>query len=132
VPDVTPCCPAGPNSAGPGATLTWRGPVNPAQGQLVLEGLPPSAPVIYVYGQARQQLPYGNGSLCVGPSAFILARSRADANGVATLRVAQGEVEDARWLLSGLLTDVDFQAIYGDAGALGLANTSNALDVVFE
>jgi hypothetical protein len=131
--DVTAYCPGPPNSVGAGAVLTWRGPADPAQAQLVVEGLPPGSPLVYVYGQSRQQTPFGAGRLCVGPVAFVLARRAADAAGVSILRIVpEGEQEDVRWLVSGLLTGANFQVLYRDAGIPGGASTSSALEVVFE
>jgi len=131
---VTAYCPPTPNSVGPGAQLAWRGPADPAQAQLIVSGLPAGAIALYVYSPAQQQIPFGNGSLCVGPPAFNLARRAADAFGRSTLQIAlEGEREDVRWLLSGLLPSANFQVLYRDAASAGAKmNSSGALAVVFE
>jgi len=129
---VTPYCPPAPNSVGPGAVLTWRGPSDPAQAQLIVAGMPAHAPLMYVYGYAQQQTPFGSGQLCVGPPTFILGRSAADAAGSASLQIAvEGEQEDVRWLTSGLLSGAYFQVLYRDAAGATM-NTSGALDVLFD
>ena len=129
---VTPYCPPTPNSVGPGAELIWRGPSDPAHAQLLASGLPAHAPLMYVYGTFKSQTPFGSGQLCVGPPAFILARSAADAAGKASLHIAdEGETEDVRWLVSGLLGGANFQVLYRDSAGATM-NTSGALEVVFE
>lgn len=132
--DVTPYCPASPNSVGPGAVLDWLGPATPQQGLLSVTGLPAQAPLVFVYGQAQQQVPFGDGSLCVAPVSFILARAFADDQGHAVLDILEeGEPEDVRWMLSGLLASANFQVLYRDAGSPGAGfNASSALAVVFE
>jgi len=94
--------------------------------------MPAHAPLMYVYGTLQQQTPFGSGQLCVGPPAYILGRSAADAAGRASLQIAvEGEQEDVRWLTSGLLSGAYFQVVYRDAAG-GTLNTSGALEVVFE
>ena len=128
---VTPYCPPTPNSVGPGATLIWRGPADPGHAQLLVAGVPAHSPLMYVYGTSQVQTPFGSGLLCVQPG-FILARSAADASGHASLQIAaEGEQEDVRWLVSGLLSGANFQVVYRDAAGATM-NTTGALAVEFE
>lgn len=61
-------CPSGPNSSGQNATIAMRGSTRVADGTLVLDiqGGPPQAPGLVVYGAAGSAQPIGNGTLCVG------------------------------------------------------------------
>ena len=58
--------------------------------------------------------------------------AQQDDSACGACHVPEGEQEDVRWLVSGLLTGASFQVLYRDAGIPGGASTSSALEVVFE
>jgi hypothetical protein len=127
-------CLTSPNSVGPGAIIHWTGPVTLRDGALVVDGLPPHASVLFAYGLAQQQTPFGNGYSCIGGSNWILARKLAKADGTVVLDIArEGEAEDLDWIqYLGLDRTWNFQCWYRDLGSGGLqTNLSDALHVQF-
>ena len=136
--DASKICDGAPNSAGPGATLRWAGAFQPSEGELRVDGLPPNVLGMTLYSYGATNLPFGNGTLCVGEPQWILARTRSDAAGQVRLDIAgQGEIEDVRWLdfawrTYGLDTWF-FQYWYRDgAGGGAQHNLSDAIRVTFE
>lgn len=136
--DASKICDGAPNSAGPGATLRWSGEFRPDAGELRVAGLPPNVLGMTLYSYGPNNLPFGNGVLCVGEPQWILARSRSDAAGQVHLDIAeQGENEDVRWLefawRSYGLDTWYFQYWYRDgAGGGAQHNLSDAIRVTFE
>jgi hypothetical protein len=62
-------CESSPNSTGGAARIEWWGVTSVSSNKLTLAavGGPPSAACIFLVGGTQQSLPYGNGTLCVGP-----------------------------------------------------------------
>jgi hypothetical protein len=128
-------CTGEPNSVGPGASIRWAGPYDPDGGHLMVEGCPPGAFGTFLYGIGAQDVPFGDGRLCVGYPAYILARARTDAQGRASLDIsADGETEDLRWLEYAHDMTWYFQFGYRDLNGPGGTgfNLTDALEVVFE
>ena len=136
--DASKICDGAPNSVGPGATLRWSGSFQPGEGELRVDGLPPHAMGMVLYSYNADNLPFGNGTLCVGAPPWIMARVRSDAAGQVRLDIsAQGEDEDVRWIEFAWRTyGYDtwyFQHWYRDGAAGGAQhNLSDAIRVSFE
>jgi hypothetical protein len=132
--DATVVCPTTPNSVGPGATLTWVGPFDPAFGQIVVDGAKPDAGGIVVYGYQAPATPFGDGQLCSGPVTWNLARKRTDATGRMVLDVAnEGDADDLLWLTWPGNTEFVFQYMYRDgAGGPAGFNLTDAVLVRWE
>jgi hypothetical protein len=79
-PAPTTYCVAAINSTGVGATMFSSGGGSVSDNNLVLgtTGLPPFANGLYFYGPSQQQVPNGNGFLCVGGSLLRLPVVTAD------------------------------------------------------
>lgn len=68
-PQMTRGCTTTPNSTGAPARIDWWGVTSVSSNKLglsVSDG-PPSAACLFLVGGTQQSLPYGNGTLCVGP-----------------------------------------------------------------
>lgn len=68
-PTPTSFCVAAPNSAFPnGAKQGWAGSTSVSTNNFWLQAyfLPPNMPGLFLYSAGQQQVPFGNGSLCVG------------------------------------------------------------------
>jgi hypothetical protein len=67
-------CQTAPNSVGDGARISSAGSVSLSQNDfhLAAEGLPPGKLGKFFYGPSSLQLPFGNGTLCVGGTVFRL------------------------------------------------------------
>jgi hypothetical protein len=74
-PQMQRVCASTPNSTGLSARLGWSGVTSVSSNGLVLraEDGPPLAACIFLVGGTQQSLPYGNGTLCVGPPLDRLA-----------------------------------------------------------
>jgi hypothetical protein len=136
--DASKICDGAPNSVGPGATMRWAGPFQPTQGELRVDGLPAGTMGMFLYSYSRANMPFGDGTLCIGIPVWVLARKASDASGQVRLDIAQeGEDEDVRWLdfawrAYGLETWL-FQYWYRDRAAGGAGNNlSDAIRVSFE
>jgi hypothetical protein len=132
---VAPRCPApvsycatSPNSVGSGAIISSTGSASVAAAELNLLALhaPHGVPGFFFYGTQEAQLPFGNGTRCVGGSLTRLPVVVSDEHGFASIpfdaasaAITPGETRD-------------FQFGYRDAAAGGaLFNASDALSVVF-
>lgn len=76
-------CTGAPNSVGLGALIGWAGSLSIADDNFVLTatGLPPNTAGLFLYGPDQQQVPFGNGYLCVAPgSAGLFRIGAAQAN----------------------------------------------------
>jgi hypothetical protein len=128
-------CATSPNSVGAGATIHWSGPVTVQQGRLTVDGLPPLASTLFVYGLGQQQVPFGNGLSCVPGAQWILARKTADSRSTCTLDLlAEGDQDDLRFIQYGFVAPqaLSFQCLYRDAAAGGAKfNSTDALLVQF-
>jgi len=128
-------CSGEPNSVGPGASIRWAGPYDPDGGRLLVEGCPPGELGVFLYSLAAQDVPFGDGRLCVGPPAWALARTTTDAQGRAALDIwNEGEREDVRWIEYHHDLTWYFQLGYRDPGGPGGTgfNLSDALEVTFD
>lgn len=79
-------CALSPNSTGPGASMAWSGSVSVGTNDLDLKviGAAASVPGLFFLGNAQVQLPFGDGSLCVGGNTRRLPVVTTDAFGDAT------------------------------------------------
>lgn len=68
-PQMLRSCESTPNSTGNAARIDWWGVTSVSSNKLVLtaENGPPLAACLFLVGGTQQSLPYGNGTLCVGP-----------------------------------------------------------------
>lgn len=68
-------CQSTPNSSGAAARIGWWGVTSISSNELVLSAQdgPPLAACLFLVGGTQQSLPYGNGTLCVGPPIDRLA-----------------------------------------------------------
>lgn len=83
---TTPACPPTPNSVSAlGAELNVTGSPSIAAQSLRIDAFsgPPSAPILFFYGDAQIQVPYGQGTICVGGNLQRLAIRFFDPLGVA-------------------------------------------------
>ncbi len=121
-------CIAAPNSVGPGAIMDWYGSVDVAQNDfhLLVSGAPSGQFGLFFYGPGQQQVPLGDGFLCVGGSLKRL--------GVVTTDIF-GQATDQLDLPASGLQNGDqrsFQFWYRDvAGGPAGNNLSDGLDVTF-
>ncbi|MCP3914876.1 MAG: DNRLRE domain-containing protein [bacterium] len=122
-------CPAATNSTGQRAELAHEGSVSLAANDLTLvatKAVPHQAGVFF-FGDSRDALPLGNGTLCVGgPLQRILPATQLDANGAASVELDLGALPfDAN-------TTWNFQFWFRDppAGGAG-SDTSNGLEIRF-
>lgn len=125
-------CTTAPNSVGAGAVMSWSGATYLSQNNFVLRctGLRPGANGFFLAGQIAQQVPFCNGTSCVGGSAFAFPMQAANFLGSLYLPL------DATTLPAGMFiqpgTTWYFQAIYRDNRAGGaLCNASDALTTVW-
>ncbi len=67
-------CVSSPNSTGQSATISWSGSTAISAGNfnLLAHAVPPSSIGLFFYGFATQQIPFGNGTLCIQPPIFRL------------------------------------------------------------
>jgi hypothetical protein len=74
-PQMQSVCESTPNSTGLAARIDWMGVTSVSSNELALiaEDGPPLAACIFLVGGTQQSLPYGNGTLCVGPPIDRLA-----------------------------------------------------------
>lgn len=126
-------CVAAPNSAGPGALLTNTGTTSIAANAFGLscEGAVPDSPGLFFYGPIEDQLPFGNGFLCIAGGAFRLTPIATDGfgHGETSVDFTDPPHVDGT-ILSG--STWKFQFWYRDAAAGGSKfNLSNGLSAEF-
>jgi hypothetical protein len=128
-------CSTSPNSAGGGALIGSNGHVSLAANnfELSISGLPPETLGSIHYGPQRLQVPFGNGTLCVGAGAtglFRLPVFRADTSGNATTLLDFTNLPLAGQIVPG--STWYFQAWYRDPDAGGANfNLSDGLRATF-
>lgn len=114
-------CESAPNSTGIPARIEWWGVTSVSSNKLTLAavGGPPSAACIFLVGGTQQSLPYGNGTLCVGPPIDRLSDPLfLDAEGSRVLAVDLTQGPLAGGLLAVQPGDTrTFQVWYRDPGA---------------
>ena len=124
-------CTSSPNSAGAGALIDWSGSTSIAanDGFLHASDLPVPTAGIFLFGSMRDQVPFGNGVLCVGGTLKRLDPVQSDAGGRVSFHL------DHSSLPPGTIVPGDtryFQLWYRDVPAGGAGfNTSDALEVFF-
>lgn len=114
-------CESSPNSTGSAARIEWWGVTSVSSNKLTLAavGGPPSAACIFLVGGTQQSLPYGNGTLCVGPPIDRLTEPLfLDASGSRSLAVdlTQGPLASGPLAVQPGDTRT-FQVWYRDPGA---------------
>ena len=130
-------CVSSANSAGAGAQIAATGSLSLSSNSfgLAVTGGVPGQSGMFFYGPVQQQVPFGDGTLCVGPGALGIARLlplvTMDGNGD-THRV----VDFAAPTLAGMQITAgstwNFQFWYADPAAGGSGfNTSDALSATF-
>jgi hypothetical protein len=132
------CSPAAPNSFDPqGARLSANGCDSIAENNLGLsaQGVPPGTLGVFFYGSTKAQVPFGNGTICIGGAVNrILPTVLADSNGSASLALdlSQPPFQGGG---SGTVTPGstwNFQLWYRDpAGFPSTFNFSDALEITF-
>jgi hypothetical protein len=131
--EVAPYCEFAPNSAGKGAALGIAGTVSVSSNDLVLVArrLPPGRSGSFVFGDLSRNVPFGNGTLCVGGTLHQLGPVRPDALGNASYRVDfASPVPPVDLLQPG--TTWYFQYTYRDPAGRGAKyNASTALAIQF-
>ena len=130
-PDPANYCVAASNSVGPGAVMSWSGSqdVGDDDFTLLATGSVPNQFGIFFYGPSTQQLPLGNGFLCISGSLFRLRPTRADAGGAATY-----DLDFANLPVGGDISNGDtwnFQWWYRDPSVGARFNLSDGLEVTF-
>lgn len=137
--DFDPPCPApttycvgAPNSVGAGASISSAGSprISDHDFGVVVSGCSPNAPGFFFFGTAQQQLPWGDGFLCVDGQLFrLLPAVFADSQGTAG-RPIDFTVGSATVITAG--STWNFQYKYRDivAGGTGF-NSSNGLAATF-
>jgi hypothetical protein len=137
--DFDPPCPAptmycvgAPNSVGPGASIGSRGSarISDANFTLLARGIRRGAPGSFFFGPHQQQVPWGDGFLCIGGQLRRLGPTVfADTQGIVALPV------DFASSAASVITPGStwgFQMVYRDALAGGVGfNTTNALWATF-
>ena len=132
--DVNSYCVAGVNSTGRQALISWQGPVNPFEGSLHVQGLPPHRPGLMVYGMRdHHEPPFGNGFLCTYPIGLLASKQSSAAGTLEVNILLEGGPKHVRMMTSGLIPDpfLSFQYLYRDPVG-GAFNASDAIAVVFE
>ena len=130
-------CEGAANSAGPGATLSASGSTSIAQNDLVLtsNGGVPNQFGLFFYGPTLQQIPFGDGFLCVGAPLFRL-RPPLQADGFGETVRALDYTQPPMNAGAGMVTVGsvwNFQHWYRDPMGQGGSgfNTSDALSITF-
>ncbi len=121
-------CPANPNSVGAAATLFAIGSASASAGDLTLEADPvPDQMGVFLHGPDRQQLPFGNGYLCVQAA---IVRGKPVQASDHTLSYTFDNSDAAHSLLGFVGTTRYFQGWFRDPAAGGAAfNTSGAVAI---
>jgi len=125
-------CVAAPNSVGPGALIASTGTprISDHSFGLVVTGCAPNSPGFFFFGPQQQQIPWGNGFLCIDGSLLRLLRAVfANAQGVA-VRPIDFTTGNGLSITPG--STWNFQYKYRDIvpGGTGF-NASNALSATF-
>jgi hypothetical protein len=124
-------CVTSPNSVGPGASISAEGSKSVHANNLVLNaGAVPNTPGLYFFGPSSTQLPFGNGTLCVGGPLLRLAGHVAVNNTLTHTLDVQQPTSGTAPILPG--STHRFQAWYRDPAAGGAGfNLSDGLEVTF-
>ena len=129
-------CISAPNSAGAGATIGYTGTTSLSANEFVVEvqGMPPGVPVLFFYGSAQVQVPFGNGFRCAGAAVQRLFPARhADPTGRTSRLIdfTQPPVSEGPKAIE-VGSTWNFQLWYRDPAGGGPGfNLSNALQASF-
>ena len=132
-PSPTSYCTASPNSVGSGALIGTSGTQFIANNDfgLFASNLPANQNGVFFYGGVQQDIPFGNGRLCIGGQVYRLNIVQSDAFGVATFTLDINNPPQ----VSGQITAGsiwNFQFWYRDPAAGGaFFNLSNGVEVTF-
>lgn len=136
-PGLTVSCPApsnycvmSPNSAGPGAFMSFSGHNTISTNDLVLYafGCPPNKAGLFFYGQNQTNVAFGNGRRCVASPFFRLPLTTTDSFGELQWNLNLNALPAGGQISSGQTWN--FQAWFRDPPAGGaLTNTSDGLNV---
>jgi len=128
-------CSGLPNSAGPGATLSYSGSTSIATNDLMItcSGAPSNKPGIFFYGDAQNSLPFGEGLLCAVTDIKRLGVQFTDALGTVTRHMDVTVMPFSSGSGQALPGEThNFQFWYRDtAGGPAGYNTSDGLEVVW-
>ncbi len=125
-------CVGAPNSAGPGAVMSWSGSTDVSQNSLTLicDGAVPSQFGLFFYGDAQQQTALGNGFLCLGGSLYRLPPLQIDPLGQALYALDLTSLPSGGAIANG--ETWNFQFWYREKPAAGGGyNFSDGLQVLF-
>jgi len=127
-------CLGAPNTAGPGATLSWSGSASLRFNNLTLhaQGCPPNKNAIFFYGpNATAPVPFHSGFLCMAAGIVRLPGLITDAQGLAAYTLDLTNPPNPFGMITAGST-WHFQLWYRDPlGIGGTTNTSDALRVDF-
>jgi hypothetical protein len=125
-------CVGKPNSAGPGASISFTGTpsIAAANFTLTVAGCPPNKSGIFIYGSDEAQTPFGNGFLCVSGQVIRRIPPKLMTSSLGTASLPINFTSFPTNFLPG--ANPRFQFWYRDApgGGQGV-NTSNALSMTF-
>ena len=124
-------CVGAPNSAGPGAVISYTGSKSVAANDLVLQASPvPDQPGIFYYGPDQLQLPFGDGFRCVGGMVGRLPVVMGTGNVLQSALDITDPPSVANQITAG--STWNFQAWFRDPAAGGTGfNLSDAIGITF-
>ena len=125
-------CVGAPNSAGPGAVMSWMGSTDVLQNSMTLlcTGVVPNQFGLFFYADAQQQKPLGNGFLCLGGNLHRLPALQTDPLGQATYGLDFTNLPSAGPIANG--ETWNFQFWYREKSSAGGGyNFSDGLQVLF-
>jgi len=130
----TPYCTASLNSSGQSARICASGSrVREQQDlKLIVEGLPATVPGLLYFGSGQIQIPFGDGTRCVGngPHYRLWPFLHSDSAGHA-VRAINWAADYAEFILAG--TNLNFQFWFRDGAAGGAGfNLTDAVEIAFE
>lgn len=124
-------CVAAPNSVGPGSLMSWSGSTDVTDDDftLVATGAIPNQFGLFFYGPGQDQVPVGNGFICIGGGFFRLPAFQIDGAGQALFPVDFGNLPNGGEIANG--TTMNFQFWYRDPMVGAGFNFSDGLNVEF-
>lgn len=124
-------CQSAPNSVGAGALIEHLGSTSFSAKKFWLQtrGLPPFSTGQFLFAAQRAQVPFGNGTLCLGQAPLRTPARTSDQTGVVWMQFDPGGPVSGGVISVG--TRWNFQYYYRDAGVGAGFNLSDGLGVVF-
>lgn len=131
-PDPETYCVLSPNSAGPGALMSWSGSTSIFQNdlQLYASGVPADQFGIFFYGPSQAQASVGDGTLCVGGNLKRLPVVKSDIFGQVGFPLDLNTLPGGDQLFPGDTRNFAFWYRDNPGGPAGY-NFSNGLEAVF-